>query len=181
MIIYQIYHGGAWEWVLTHAVTVAAKKEKILLVSNDNEKSFGAVNGLDAFVDAGVFSRVVRFPGYVGHKQKSIEHMERLIVEKYDAFFCENAIDILSAEAIYSSSDMIHSFGVYLAIKKIPYYFYEMFANHFTLRSTMKGRNLYEKLLEKYGAYNANYNLITPVLLGDSSNPFPIDKAIQKL
>jgi formate hydrogenlyase subunit 6/NADH:ubiquinone oxidoreductase subunit I len=178
MILYQIYHGGAWEWIFTHALTEGKGKESILLVANDNEKTFGSVDGLDAFVSVGIFSRVVYYRGYIGVKQKSIESMEKVILAHYEDFFSHHDIDLSSLEAIYTTSDMIHSFGVYLAIKKIPYYFYETFVNHFTTRLPMKGRNLYENLLEKYGAYNANNDLVTPILFGESYNPFPADKQI---
>jgi hypothetical protein len=190
MILYQIYHPAGWAWVITHKLTVAKEKEAILLVADNNDTTLGYNRNFDEYVNLGIFTRVVQFDGAISGKIKTESEIEKTILDSYDVFFAQNAIDLYELEAIYSSADSVHSFGIYLSLKRIHYYFFELAYNHLHKRTTFKAGWLYQRLLVKHGAIDANSNIITPILYPCSKNPFPerrqveyfdVDESIRKM
>ncbi|MDR0785980.1 MAG: hypothetical protein LBE74_08915 [Treponema sp.] len=130
MILYQIIHGGTWAWVITHKLTAMRDKPAVLLVDDSTKLSFGFERNFDGYVQAGIFSRVIHFNGSAGNGLRTPQEIEKRILETYDDFFRKNNIDFSTIEAVYTSADVVHSFGVYLTLKGIHYYFCEMGQNH---------------------------------------------------
>jgi NAD(P)-dependent dehydrogenase (short-subunit alcohol dehydrogenase family) len=185
MILYQIIHGGTWAWALAHRFTAMRDKEAILVVDDSTDLGFwgfGAGKNFDGYIQAGIFSQVIHFNGTVGDRLKTEQEIEKAILETYDDLFRKNGIDFSALEAVYTSADFHHSFGVYLTLKGIHYYFYETVPNLIKSRYP-RGHNgttwVYGELECKYGAYNANNPLITPIFLPQSQNPFPPDKKVE--
>jgi transposase-like protein len=74
---------------------------------------------------------------------------------------------------------MVHGFGIYLAQKDIPYYYFEIVTNQFAVAYKEPGRWLDEKVMKKYGAFDAGKPLATPIYFPKSENPFPADRKVE--
>jgi NAD(P)-dependent dehydrogenase (short-subunit alcohol dehydrogenase family) len=158
-------------------------KEAILLADDSDKLSFGFERNFDEYVKQGIFSRVIRFNGSAGNWLKTPQEIENRIVEVYDDFFRKNNIDFSMLEAVYSSADIVHSLGAYLTLKGIHYYFYEGAQNHikshFPIGYPLGTAWVYADVMYKYGTYNANNPLVTPIFYPQSVNPFPPDKEVE--
>jgi NAD(P)-dependent dehydrogenase (short-subunit alcohol dehydrogenase family) len=158
-------------------------KEAVLLVDDSTELSFGFKRNFDGYVKAGLFSRTISFNGTAGNGLKTEQEIEKRILETYDDFFKKNDIDFSTFEAVYTSADVAHSFGVYLTLKHVHYYYCEAAQNHikshFPIGYPLGTAWVYADVMYKYGAYNGNNPLITPVFYPQSENPFPPDKKVE--
>jgi NAD(P)-dependent dehydrogenase (short-subunit alcohol dehydrogenase family) len=154
-------------------------KEAILLADNSHELGFGFERNFDEYVKQGIFSRVILYSGIEGNGLRTEQEIEQHIVKTYDDFFRKNNVDFSTLEAIYTSSDMLHSFGVYLTLKGIHYYFYETIRDLIKLHMDVGKLWLYVDTLKKHGATTGNNPLITPIFYPQSVNPFPPDKEVE--
>jgi len=167
-VLYHAYHAGTLSQVLIHRLTYNKDKDAFLLVGN--VQLMGAIhNKLNEFVDNNIFKKILVCSECIGYRLNDEVECENTIVEHFDKVFFDANINLDSFCEIYTGVDTLHSFGVYLSLKKKNYYFFEMHPNFFMnaqkrVNELPGEMRVYANVMTKHGASNGTGEFVTRIV-----------------
>lgn len=179
MVLYHAYHAGQLNLVLIHRLTKNKNLQASLLVGN--RTLMGDVfHHLEKLIEAQIFNQILYCVEDYGctkdydYNSENVGECESLILEHFENIFQSNNVNVEDYEAIYSTVDMLHSFGIYLSLKNVHYFFIEPVQNMFqklqnrvdVLPDKMK---IYALTMTKHGASNGISDNITQIYFEESN------------
>lgn len=148
-VLYTFYHGSAFAWSLVHRLSVHQEDEAYLLVAEGWDWNPGKprfLSHLLQFVKHGFFKKIYLYDNRLGRdaeQYNTLEKTENAILSGMDMRLLEQGCDISEFDYIYSNTDGEDTMGIYLAMKKINFYWFETAANGLMLRSEKWIRDTY--------------------------------------
>lgn len=182
-ILYAFYHGSAFGWILAHRLTVHKNDDAYLMVSSAKSYHSLGYNMLDylkRFVEAGLFQGIYTCNPLAGVDGRAFDTLNKsekdISVHLYEEFKNQN-FDLKSFDSIYNHTDGVDAFGIYLAINKIDFYWFEASkdANVFHIKRGFfsgewySNRRGYQAVVNKYKTILGENENETVILLPQST------------
>ena len=178
MILYHAYHAGTLNLALIHRMTINKDKEAVLLVGN--EQLMGPIyKKLAKLIQLDIFQEVLYCSECFGLREKTVNGCEKAIQQHFDKVFAQSETNITDFEEIYTGVDTLHSFAIYLSLKKKKYYFFEAYKNFFqeAIKRLNNSKNeipIYVETMLKHGAADGSSPYATRIM---RSTSVPIEGA----
>lgn len=126
---------------------------------------------MDSLVSSGIFDYVIHANDSVGYQSKSDDECITKILGYYDKILKENGIFINNSDEVYVGVDTLNSYGIYLSLKNIEFYYYENTPGFFNYSQERLHKSIndgvsksYTNLMDRLSISDASANNITRIV-----------------
>lgn len=176
MVLYHLGHYGLLSKCITHKIAFNNQREAIFLVdeklsSPSTRKYLNEIK--DKFEEARI-AKIITYSDDIFVDLETEQELKQTVI----SFFDKN-LDGYNIEEIYTGFDTFDAFGIYLTLKKKPYYLIELSTGYLEIRRyNLNNKKVYDGIIEKYNTLCSDNELVLGVIRNKDGREKITDKDI---